>query len=147
MYLHPRDKVRTQIETALKADLTLADNRIIAGGQYSSTVEETPNVLIFLAGEAPTNLYNNACENSYNRAVNVHVVISVVNGDRLVAIGEAENIAREIENSLLSPNSKALSDLIIEIRLSGFEPMEPVQGSASHKIELIFAVTYSDFFV
>ena len=84
--------------------------------------------------------------NRYGRALNVYIVISTNNTDRVSAIIENEDLARSCEEALLKPDSDVISPLITYINLAGYEVSEPREGSPVFKTQLIFTVNYNDKF-
>jgi len=143
---HPRNTIREAIENTLVSANFIDSSKIITGGMYSTLKAKLPNILVYLADENITNLYNNQPMNRYGRALNVYIVISTNNTDRVSAIIENEDLARSCEEALLKPDSDVISPLITYINLAGYEVSEPREGSPVFKTQLIFTVNYNDKF-
>ena len=138
--IHPRNTIRDAIQNTLQAAGFIDSSKIVVGGIYASLEKVLPNILVYLGGENLTNLYNNQPMNRYERMISVYVVITTKDKDRISAIIEAENLARNVEETLLKPDSDVISPLITYINLSNYEVLEPKEGTTVFKTQLVFDV-------
>lgn len=146
--MHPRQTVRTQIQNAIEAIPSFIPvSSIIVGGANRIEDANLPICYVILASETQTLLNANFPQTDYSRDCTVFVLLKTKNRDRINAIIEAEGYARKIEDSLLKPNSTALSDLIKSISYSSFEISEPRENDPTFSVQLSFSVKYIDSFL
>ncbi|MCP3965597.1 MAG: hypothetical protein GY718_04475 [Lentisphaerae bacterium] len=146
--MHPRQAVRTQIQNAIEAiPAFLPVSSIVVGGANRIEDSQLPICYVILAGETETLLNSNFPQNDYSRDLTVFVLLKTKNKDRIDAIIECEDYARQVEDSLLKPNSIALSDLIKSISYSSFEISEPRENDPTFSVQLSFSVKYIDSFL
>lgn len=143
---HPRNQIREAIQNTLISAGFIDSSKIIVGGIYAQLENRLPNILVYLDGEDIQNLYNNSPQNRYERSINVFVVVTTKNTNRISAIIEAEDLARDCETALLKPDSDVVSPLITYINLAGYEVLEPKEGTTVFKTQLVFTVKYNDKF-
>ena len=146
MAIHPRNTIREDIRTALVNAGFIDESKIITGGVYASKKNKLPNVLVYLSGEQPRNLYNNQPQNRYERPVDVFIVIKTDNNERVSGIIEAEDIARNCEIALLKPDSDMISPLITNIEYADYQVSDPKENSTVFATQLVFRVKYNDKF-
>jgi hypothetical protein len=144
--IHPRNTIRNDIQTALINAGFIDSSKIIVGGVYASKKDKLPNILVYVGGETPRNLYNNQPQNRYERPVDVFVVIKTENNTRINGIIEAEDYARNCETTLLKPDSEMISDLITNIELADYQVSDPKENSTVFVTQLVFRVKYNDKF-
>jgi hypothetical protein len=141
---HPRQQIRDSFEAAIKAIPDyMPDNKIIVGNVFQVEDKKLPYTFVILGNESETLLTQ---LNSYSRDLTLYVVIKCKNKERLSAIIEGENFARQIEDQILDPFSPALIPIIKSINYLNFEISEPKENDPTYSIQLSFSVKYTDSF-
>lgn len=146
MAFHPRNSIRDNVKTALINAGFISSSSIVVGGVYGAKKESLPNILVYLGGESISNLYNNEPRNRYLREATLYVVIKTENKNRISAIIEAEDFARNCELALLKPDSSAIDESIVDLTFNSYEVSDPYENSTQFSTQLIFNVKYNDRF-
>ena len=146
MAIHPRDTIRNDIESALISAGFISSDSIITGGVYGSKKEKLPNILVYLGGENISVLTQNDPRNRMLREVQVYLVVKTENKNRLSAIIEAEDLARNCESALLTPGLLDVNSNLVDITLTSYEVSDPHENSTVFSTQLIFNVKYNDKF-